>query len=235
MGNEMLDVEHLAAYLQRDAREVGKLASRGHLPGHRVGGEWRFPLAEINHWIETQLPTLTDAQLTALETTGNPAGDRQPLLPELLSEATIAVPLQARTRASVLRELVTLAEQSWQVYDPEAILTSIRAREEMECTALPSTGVAIPHPHRPLPGALGEAVVAFGRTTTGIPFGAPRGELTDLFFLVCCRDSPTHLRVLARLSRLMLRPGFLDALRETQTAGEAHELLTRSERELLEE
>ena len=42
MGSDMMDVEQLAAYLRRDAREVGKLASRGRLPGHKVGGEWRF-------------------------------------------------------------------------------------------------------------------------------------------------------------------------------------------------
>ena len=40
MGNDMMDMEELAAYLRRDVREVGKLASRGHLPGHKVGGQW---------------------------------------------------------------------------------------------------------------------------------------------------------------------------------------------------
>ena len=56
MGNEMMDLEQLASYLQRDVREVSKLASRGHLPGQKVGGQWRFASAEINHWIETQMP-----------------------------------------------------------------------------------------------------------------------------------------------------------------------------------
>ena len=42
MGSDMMDVDQLAAYLRRDVREVGKLASRGRLPGHKVGGEWRF-------------------------------------------------------------------------------------------------------------------------------------------------------------------------------------------------
>ena len=65
MGNDMMDLEQLAAYLQRDVREVGKLASRGHLPGHKVGGEWRFARAEINHWLETQMHGYTDQQLTA--------------------------------------------------------------------------------------------------------------------------------------------------------------------------
>jgi PTS system nitrogen regulatory IIA component len=228
---ETLDIEQLAAYLRRDVREVGKLANRGHLPGRKVGGQWRFARAEINHWLESQLPGYTDAELANLETAQD-SGDGEPLLASLLSEATVAVPLPASTRASVLRELVNLAEQTWQVYDPEAVLEAVRQREEMGSTALPS-GVALPHPRRPLRNALGESVIAFGRTANGIPFGAPRGELTDLFFLVCCRDEATHLRVLARLARLFLRPGFLEALRGAESASEAYETIREAERDLL--
>jgi PTS system nitrogen regulatory IIA component len=152
----------------------------------------------------------------------------------MLSESTIAVPLRASTRSSVLRELVTLAEQSWQVYDAEAIHQAIVKREEMGSTALGS-GVAIPHPRRPLPAALGDHVLAYGRTASGIPFGAPHGGLTDIFFLVCCRDDRTHLRVLARLSRLLLRPAFLDELRATETPGETWDLIAAAERDLAAE
>jgi PTS system nitrogen regulatory IIA component len=232
MGSDMMSLEQLAVYLQRDVREVSKLASRGHLPGHKVGGEWRFARAEINQWIETQIPDYTDQQLTALEKRGSGSEDGEPLVSVLLPEVSMAVPLAVSTRASVLKELVTLAEQTWQVYDPAAILDAIRQREEMASTGLPS-GVAIPHPRRPLPNALGESVMAYGRTTSGIPFGAPGGTLTDIFFLVCCRDDRTHLQVLARLSRLLLRPGFVDELRAAETAADTWQLLANAERELL--
>src|SRR5579862_7334875 len=69
-------------------------------------------------------------------------------------------------------------------------------------------GMAIPHPRRPLPSALGASVIAYARLHSGIPFGAPMGGLTDIFFLVCCRDDRTHLRVLARLTRLLMQPNF---------------------------
>jgi PTS system nitrogen regulatory IIA component len=133
----------------------------------------------------------------------------------------------------VLRELVKVAESAWFVYDTEAVLAAITEREDMGSTALAS-GVAIPHPHRPLgEGVLGESLVVFGRTGRGIPFNGPRGSLTDLFFLVCCTDDRTHLRVLARLARLMLREGFLERLRSTESPEEAYELLVGEERELL--
>jgi PTS system nitrogen regulatory IIA component len=232
MGNDMMDMQELATYLRRDIREVGKLASRGHLPGHKVGGQWRFARAEINRWIEKQMPGYTDQQLEALETAHHHRGDEEPLLGSLLAQDSVAVPLGATTKASALKALVNLAEQSWQIYDNEAVLAAVRAREELASTALPN-GVAIPHPHRPLPAALGESVLAYGRTLSGIPFGAPLGELTDLFFLVCCRDDRTHLRVLARLTRLFMRPGFLDELRASETAAESHDKILRAELELL--
>src|SRR5438876_12312975 len=115
MGSEMMDLDQLATYLQRDAREVSKLASRGYLPGQTVAGEWRFARAEINHWIETQMPAYSEQQLTALEKSHST--DEEPLISAMLTEPTIAVPLHATTRTSVLRELVSKAEQSWHVYD----------------------------------------------------------------------------------------------------------------------
>jgi len=231
MAAELMTLEQVASYLQRDVREVSKLANRGYIPGRKVGGQWRFARAEINHWIETQMHAYTEQELTVLEGPAD-GGEQAPLISSLLSEATIAVPLRASTRASVLKELVNLAEQTWQVYDPEAIHQAIKQREEMSTTALGS-GVAIPHPRRPLPAALGEHVLAYGRTASGIPFGALHGGLTDIFFLVCCRDERTHLRVLARLSRLLLRPGFLDELRAAETPSQTWELLAASERDLI--
>jgi nitrogen PTS system EIIA component len=232
MENEMMDLDEVAVYLHRDKREVIKLADRGHLPGRKVGGVWRFARAEINHWLETQLPDYTENQLRALEMRDSRAEGQEPLITGLLGESSVAVPLAASTRASVLRELVRLAEQSWHVYDPEAVLSAIRQREEMGSTALES-GVAIPHPRRPIPSALGESVLAYGRTGSGIPFGAPGGALTDIYFLVCCRDQATHLRVLARLSRLLLQPGFVEELRTAETASETRQRIEAAERELV--
>lgn len=229
MGSEMMDLDQLASYLQRDVREVNKLASRGHLPGQKIAGNWRFARAEINQWLERQLPDFTDQELTALETTG--ADEPEPLVSSLLAVEGMAVPLAASTKASVLRDLVRLAEKSWQVYDADAILEAIRHRETVASTALASS-VALPHTHRPLPNALGESVLAYGRTASGIPFGAPDGSLTDIFFLVCCRDDRTHLRVLARLSRLLLRPGFVEDLRNAESAQATWQLIEAAEGEL---
>jgi PTS system nitrogen regulatory IIA component len=234
MENETLNLEQLAAILNRDARELNKLASRGHLPGQKVGGEWRFVSAEINYWLENQIHGYDEQQLTALETgAGKGVLHDSPLVTTLLTEQTMAVPLPATTRSSVLRGLVSVAEHSWQVYDAAVLLDAVKNREDMASTAQPS-GVAFPHPHRPVPAILGESLVAYGRTSSGIPFGGDSGTLCDLFFLICCRDHGTHLRTLARLSRMLLRPGILDELRGADTARDSYRILVAAENELLD-
>jgi PTS system nitrogen regulatory IIA component len=230
MANDTMDLEQLARYLQRDAREVVKLADRGRLPGRKVGGAWRFSLQEVKRWLETQLGELSDEQLRNIER--QQSGTAAPLIGPMLHEACVAVPLRAATRVSALRELVSLAEQSWQVYDPQTVFEAVLAREDAATTAL-EFGVAVPHMHRPIPGTLGKSIIAFGRTASPLPFGAADGGLTDLFFLALCQDESTHLRVLARLARLFLRPGFLDGLRDAPTGHAAREHILAAELELL--
>ncbi len=227
-----MDLNQLATYLNRDSRELDKLAKRGHLPAQKIAGAWRFARAEINVWIEAQLPSLSDPELTALERGTRPQHD-QPLLAKLLGESTIGWPLAAKTRASLLKELVTLAEQSWQVYDPDALLQAIRQREEAGSTAL-DLGVATPHPRRRMPATvLGDSIIALGFAPVGMPFGAPNNGDTDLFFLVACTDQATHLGVLTRLSRLFLRPDFLTGLRAAESGVEAYRVIEAAELDLL--
>ena len=47
---------------------------------------------------------------------------------------------------------------------------------------------------------------------------APRGGLTDVFFLILSSDDRGHLRTLARISRLLSDSMFLDGLRCCESA-----------------
>lgn len=235
MGSNWLDIPTLAHYLGRDARDVERLAEKGRLPAQRVGGEWRFSRDEINHWLEKEMGTLSDRQLADVEVgvQGGPkiTAELEPLVSKLLTVETMAVPMDARTAPGVLQKLVETANATWHIYMPEKVLAAVKAREDTLCTVMPG-GVAIPHPRRPMPDAIGESTIAFGRTSTGIPFGE-RGELADLFFLILCRDDRTHLQTLARLSRMLQRPGFLEALRDAGDAKAAFECIRIAEGDLL--
>lgn len=232
MSSDSLGIAELARYLQRDARDLEKLAAQGRLPARKVAGDWRFSRSEVNDWLEQEFPGYSDAELLGVEAGVQGQSTRsyklELLISNLMCPATTAVPLTARTVPGVLQELVAVANGGWQVYQPDRVLAAVRAREELGSTALPG-GAAVPHPRQPVPDMLGESLVAFGRTLSGIPFGGGRGELSDLFFLVLCRDAATHLQVLARLARMFQRESFLERLRAAATVGETLTVIQQTE------
>ena len=232
MPYESMNIDELAKYLKQDARDVHKLANKGSIPGKKVGGEWRFHRNEINYWIESNLHEHENETLLHFESHAPIECERGLLVSKFLGEACIASPLKASTRASVLKELITLAEQSWQIYDPTAIHAALVEREGIASTAL-AGGIAIPHPHHPIKNTLGESIISLGIVPNGIPFGAPDGKLTSIFFLVCCIDDKTHLQVLARLTRLFRKEGFLDALREMNSQADIWHLVRQTELSLM--
>jgi PTS system nitrogen regulatory IIA component len=127
--------------------------------------------------------------------------------------------------------MVKLAEGTGILWDAEKMTEAIRSREEMYPTAM-ENGVALLHPRRPMTNILAEAVLALGVAPSGIPFGSDRGALTDIFFLICSVDDRGHLQTLARLSRILASPGFLDSLRAAPDAPTAHQLLASAESQL---
>ena len=112
------------------------------------------------------------------------------------------------------------------------MIEAVRARENLHPTAL-DNGVALLHPRRPLASILGEPFLALGRTVNGIPFGGGR-TLTDIFFLICSRDDRGHLRMLARLSRLIADASLLARLRAITHSRDVRPLLAEYERQLPE-
>ena len=233
MSRDWFSLEELARQLGRDRREIEKLVQRGRVPGRKIAGEWQFHPTEITHWLEQEMREYTDRELAVLEQTHRSAEFTDPHpIAALLTPETVMVPLEARTKRSVLESLGEVAGRTWHVWQPAALLSAVQDRESVLSTAF-ENGVAIPHPRNPLPEALGQSVIAYGRLMSGIPFGAPRHVMTDLFFLVACRDSRTHLHVLARLGRLLQTPGFVDDLRAIDNSSEAYDFLCQADRQII--
>ena len=233
MSRDWFSLEELARQLGRDRREIEKLVQRGRVPGRKIAGEWQFHPTEITHWLEQEMREYTDRELAILEQTHRSAEFTDPHpIAALLTPETVLVPLEARTKRSVLESLVEVAGRTWHVWQPAVLLSAVQDRESVLSTAF-ENGVAIPHPRNPLPEALGQSVIAYGRLLCGIPFGAPRHVMTDLFFLVACRDSRTHLHVLARLGRLLQTPGFVDDLRAIDNSSEAYDFLCQADRQII--
>lgn len=129
------------------------------------------------------------------------------LLSQLLAPDRVRVPLIARDKPGILRELCSLLV-STSGGDEADVVHAVREREESQSTGY-GFEVAIPHGRSPtLPGF---AVVA-GVSAAPVEYGAMDGQPVRLFFLVAGPESAAGLQVraLARIARLVRR----DAVRE---------------------
>lgn len=226
MAEENFDISTLAAYLHMLPAQVMRLAERGKIPSRRVGGEWRFSAHEVHLWLEDRIGLSDDTELAQMETNlerTDKQVDGEISIAALLPVEAIALPLAARTRASVISAMAELACNTGLLWDPTQMAEAVTAREDMHPTAL-DIGVALLHPRRPQSSILGGSVLALGITSQGIPFGGVSG-LTDVFFLICATDDHEHLRILARLSRMINEATWLTELRDAADAKVAHQLI----------
>ena len=236
MASQDFDINELAAYMHLTPQQVSRMADRGKLPGRRVGGSWRFPRAEIHHWLEEQIGVSGEQELEKMESVldRHQFGEPSISISDLLPLEGIAMPLKARTRGSVISGMSQLAMNTGMLWDPDKMEEAVRERENLHSTAL-DNGVALLHPRRPLPSIMADAFIVVGRTLQGVPFGGERGGLTNVFFLLGSLDDRGHLRTLARLSRLLSDPDFLPGLRQAEDAVGIRDWIRQRESELFGE
>ena len=225
----------ISEFLHLTEQEVLRMVQREGLPAHKVAGEWRFRKDEVFQWLgDRYLPEMTEerwrrieggrARMTSLDPT-------RAIVSSHIPEGGIAVGMASKTKASVLRDLVKLAEETGALYDAEGVASGLVERERQGPTAL-GGGVAFPHPQAPVPYAAEDSLVVLGVTAQGIPFGAPDGGLTDVFFLVVAKDASSHLHLLARLGRMMAEGNLVERLRACETPEEAREVVLEAELEV---
>lgn len=230
---EDFDVGHLAAFLHLTPDQVTKMAERGRLPGRRVQGEWRFSEAEIHHYLEARIGEGDTEQVEHLEALlARSAKPHEPVgrIAELCPVEAIALPLNARTRGSVIRSMADLAARTNWLWDAPAMAEAVRQREELHPTAL-DCGVALLHPRRPQTSILAQSLIAIGLCPAPIPF-SDRGHLTDVFFLICSYDDRSHLKILARLSLMLSATEMLARMREAEDAQAVRWALEEAEDEV---
>ena len=231
MPFELMDMQQVARYLHLDAREVQKLATRGRMPCQKRKAGFVFRKIDIDHWVESQLHELGHDRLAQIESGVRKhhgiAADEL-VVHQMIPSGGAAIPMTSRTGQSALRDLVAMADACGLVYAKDDLYNAIREREQMESTAL-IRDVAMPHPREHTPYDIAESFVIAGCSPKGLPFGAPDGSRTRLFFLICCKDDRTHLHVLARLSRMLHSRDTVNALLDAADEQEFRDELKASE------
>lgn len=132
------------------------------------------------------------------------------------SEKRFVRDLQSGTRDGVLKEMTDLLAVEREVHDPKLLLEMLQRRETLGSTGI-GHGVAIPH-GRTL--ATSKLKIAFGRSTTGIPFDAIDGAPVYLVFLIVApyRDPKSeYLPLLGKIVESVKAPSSRKALMKIET------------------
>ena len=123
--------------------------------------------------------------------------------------------LRARGKTAVLEEMAARFHRGPETFSEPEMVRVLLERERLGSTGI-GDGIAIPHGK--LEGLEG-MIVAFGRSPEGIDFEAMDGKPVHLFFLLVAPDHAVgmHLKVLARISRMLKDPAFRRDLLEAAT------------------
>jgi excisionase family DNA binding protein len=236
MPFRLLDLEGVAKYLHLPVADIEQRVKNREIPFEKRGDRIVFSKAEIDAWASQQILGSTSQQLADYHTETTRFTRKilpqATLLPEMLEAGAIASAMTSKTKASVLRDLVALAEKTGRLNDPKTLLASLEAREELCSTAMPA-GFALPHPRSHDPYLFETSFIVVGRPVQEIHFGAPDGQPTHLFFLLCCQDDRLHLHTLARLCLIAQKTKVLDQLRDAPDAQTMRDALIAAEQEIL--
>ena len=221
MSREVLSLVQAASHIHLDANELRHAAQRGEVEATSRGDDWFFELRALDEWAQRSMLAASDrdlrAQHRAMMDEDRRAERRAWGVSELFRAETIDLAVGAKAKGGLIRDMTDLAERGGLVYDVDGLYKELVAREEAASTAI-GEGVALLHPRFHDPYLFEESFIAYGRTTRPVFFGAPDGEGTRHFFLICSTDHEAHLHILARLAILAHGTDLMEKLDAAETA-----------------
>jgi PTS system nitrogen regulatory IIA component len=231
---KVFNSDEAAAYLHVPREVLDRLVKNKEIPFQVQAGRVVFTRYDIDAWASQRILRLSGENLDRYHQASTRARDEgtTTIMPGLVQARWIEPALKSKTSSAVLRDMVQVAERSEKLCDARQLLTLLEEREELCSTAVPG-GLALLHPRQHTPFMFMDSFIAVGRTLSGVPFSAPDGGLTDLFFLIGCGDDRAHLHILARLCAMCQKTGMLDGLRAAGTAAELADVIVKAERDVL--
>ena len=236
MPFRLLNLEAVAEYLHLTPQDVEQRVKNREIPFEKRGDRIVFRKSEIDAWASQRILGFSSQRLADYHQKSTRQTrkmlEQETILPEMLQAGAIASAMSSKTKASILRDLVVLAEKTGHLNDPKNLLASLEAREELCSTAVPG-GFALPHPRSHDPYLFDTSFVVVGRPIQEIHFSAPDGQPTYLFFLICCQDDRLHLHTLARLCLIAQRTDVIDQLLAASDAQTIRASLITAEQQIL--
>lgn len=120
-------------------------------------------------------------------------------------------------KREVIRGLAAVAAEAGRATDVAQVVADANAREDKSATGLPG-GIAIPHCRT---SGVEVPTLVFARLSPRVDFGAKDGS-ADLAFLILAPEGgdTSHMQLLTKLARALVKPDFTAALRSAQSTEE---------------
>jgi len=140
-------------------------------------------------------------------------------LADLIGPEVVKVPLTAKTKEEVIRELVQLLLDAGKIPEFQSAYDAVIARENLASTGL-EMGIAVPHAKT---ASVRTLTAALGIAAQGIDFQSADGKPAQLFFLLLAPPDKAgpHVEALAEIARIAKSPSFLRLLVSASSAQEA--------------
>ena len=147
---------------------------------------------------------------------------------DLLKKEAIVPDLKSRNKMGVLEELVAPLAEIASVNQGELVKV-LMERERLGSTGI-GGGIGIPHGKMK---DLDSLVLGFGLSRKGVDFESLDGKPTHIFFLLVTPENSMglHLKVLARISRILKIDPFKDRLLNAANGDEILEIIKEEDEE----
>lgn len=142
---------------------------------------------------------------------------------DLIRRELVVPALSSTSKVGILEELANHLAGVRSDVDPGQLSRVLIDRESLASTAI-GQGVAIPHGKL---SQLSEILACLGRAKGGVDFDSMDGKPTYLFFVMVAPENSagTHLKALARISRVFKDEGFRKRLLSAPDADAMYELI----------
>ena len=237
MPYRTFNLEEVARYLHLARPDLERLVKQQAIPFEKHGDRLVFRKVVVDAWASQRILGLHGRRLADYhEQSSSDTRELLPrgaMMPALIEADFIDPELPAKTKSSVLRQMVALADKTGRVWDAAAFRAGLEARESLCPTAIPG-GLALLHARSPEASWFESPFLVLGRTVQDIHFGSPDGRPTRLFFLLGCPDDRLHLHTLARVCLMAQKTDLLAQLQEAATATLMQEMIVSAEESVLE-
>lgn len=212
---QIMTIDEVATYLRVSERTVSDWASKGQIPGGKLGTAWRFKREDVDRWLNDRLRSAPKAE------------SARPLsLSHLIKPERILV-LDGQTKQEVLEALIHNLAQASEVHDRDALADAVYRREELMSTGI-GKGVAVPHVRIP---SVSNLVMSVGLVPGGVDdYASLDSDPIRLVFLIAARETQhaQHLRTLSSISAIVRDPVLLSKICSASDVDTLHDLLTVS-------